>query len=346
MWLLACVAPSEPADSAAPPFYPPDEAGPHGVGATTLTWTDDRGKELVAEVWYPAEPGCSPDEYPELPFVGLACRNAEPVGEGWPLVAFSHGYGGIRYQSIFMTEWLATHGYVVVSPDHAHNTLLDLDEAYDAQVAMERPGDVIRAVDRLAVDLPGLADDTRYGMSGHSFGGWTTLAVSGGVTDLAALRTFCETNDLDLCALDFPEGAEVEDGPDARVVAALPMAPAGWYSFGALDGMPTTLLMGGAKDAAETPEDEILPLYERLPSPKRLSMLADAGHFAFSDICLLGDFVDDCAEAEGGYIEMEVAHEIVRAQAAEFFGYSLGGDTRYLDWLGPVWPEVDWEESP
>ncbi|MFZ5479624.1 MAG: alpha/beta hydrolase family protein [Myxococcota bacterium] len=327
-------------------FHPPDEVGPYGAGADTFTWTDDRGKEMVAEVWFPTEPGCSPDEYEELPMIGMACRGVDPSGDGWPLVAFSHGYGGIRYQSIFLTEWLATHGFVVVAPDHEHNTLLDLDDAYTTEVALERPGDVIRAVDQLAVARPGLAEADRYAMSGHSFGAWTTLAVAGGDADLAYLEAFCaESPEYDLCGLDLPPEAALEDGPDARVVAAMPMAPVGWYTYASLDAMPPTLLMGGERDQLEA---EILPLYDRLPVPARLSVLADGGHYAYTDICELGaiaeQFAEDCGEVEAGYIEMDVAHEIVRAQATAFFAYAMRGDARYLDWLGAEWPEVDWEE--
>ena len=36
----------------------------------------------------------------------------------YPVVFFSHGSGGIRMQSTYLTVALASHGYVVVSPDH------------------------------------------------------------------------------------------------------------------------------------------------------------------------------------------------------------------------------------
>jgi len=36
-----------------------------------------------------------------------------------PLVLFSHGLGGCALQTIFFTEELARHGYVVAAPDHA-----------------------------------------------------------------------------------------------------------------------------------------------------------------------------------------------------------------------------------
>ena len=44
----------------------------------------------------------------------------------YPLVVFSHGAYGVRFQSVFFTAYLASHGYVVVAPDHPDNCLFDL----------------------------------------------------------------------------------------------------------------------------------------------------------------------------------------------------------------------------
>ena len=50
-----------------PPTLPEDPSvvGPYPVGVTTMRFVDARGKDLVAEVWYPAvvEDGDEPDPY-------------------------------------------------------------------------------------------------------------------------------------------------------------------------------------------------------------------------------------------------------------------------------------------
>src|SRR5271154_6050647 len=38
---------------------------------------------------------------------------------GYPLVVFSHGYGGCNTQSVFLMEALAKAGYLVLAPNHA-----------------------------------------------------------------------------------------------------------------------------------------------------------------------------------------------------------------------------------
>lgn len=368
-------------------FSPPDGPGPYRASAMTLEWTDARGQDLVAEVWYPVplDSDCEVEPYTELPISGSACREAEPATPpegGFPLVAFSHGNAGIRYQSIFLTEALAQHGYVVVAPDHPYNTLLDFDQDQLGTVAERRPGDITSAVDRVAelsvpplseVDpagavLGGLADTSRFGMAGHSFGGWTTLAVGGGDIDLAGLRVFCADPaniaiDYDFCGVldELPDLATDADfaPPDGRVVSNLSMAPAGWYSFaagavgepGGLDPVLPTLVMGGSKDDSESVEDEIQPLYDRLAAdaslhgPDALAVLEGAGHYAFTDICLVGDLQPDCAEADGGYIDLDRAHAIIDDLAIAWFGVTLRGDARYQPWLDSAagdWAEVTW----
>ena len=366
-------------------FSPPDGPGPYRASAMTLEWTDARGQDLVAEVWYPVplDSDCEVEPYTELPISGSACREAEPATPpegGFPLVAFSHGNAGIRYQSIFLTEALAQHGYVVLAPDHPHNTLIDFEGDALGVVAEQRPADIQSAVDQLtAVSTPplsatteegallaGIAQTDRYGMAGHSFGGWTTLAVAGGAIDVPGLRAFCAepTNiatDYDFCAVldTLPETASSADfaGADPRAVTALAMAPAGWYAFapgpggaaGGLAGMVPTLLLGGTMDESESIAREIQPLYDRLTDstslhgPDDLGVLDGAGHYAFTDICKIGNIQPDCDEAAGGYIVLDDAHRIINVLALAWFGVTLRDDARFQPYLDNAeWPELTW----
>ena len=36
----------------------------------------------------------------------------------WPLLIFSHGFGGCAKQSAYLMKYLADHGYIVIAPDH------------------------------------------------------------------------------------------------------------------------------------------------------------------------------------------------------------------------------------
>lgn len=100
-------------------------------------------------IWYPSsEPSGATIRYDGLlpgsafPEIPADCSEARPV------VAFSHGFAGVRYQSPFLTERLATHGYVVVAPDHRDNTFLDAAPDI-AEIARRRPTDLRDTVDWL-----------------------------------------------------------------------------------------------------------------------------------------------------------------------------------------------------
>jgi hypothetical protein len=84
--LLGCAdKSSEPSRSsvdsgvATAPWTEPDTTGPYDVGVRTLVWTDVRGKELTAEVWYPAEVADDdePADFPPITLTGTAVRNAQ-----------------------------------------------------------------------------------------------------------------------------------------------------------------------------------------------------------------------------------------------------------------------------
>ena len=341
----------------------PDTTGPYAVGVTTLEFTDIRGKGLTVEVWYPAIQPLSgdPDPY-ELPIAREAYREADPaVGGPFPLLAFSHGFGGIRYQSIFLTEHLAGHGFVVVSPDHNHNTFLDMDEDLTPQVLYERPDDIRYSVDEvLALSEEGdeifggmLDPEAGYGMMGHSFGGFTTLIVAGGELSYEGVLEYCDENDSKACKyldeLD-PSEADNHGQGDDRVLASVPMSPGLWYAFG-IDGsglgeLSDLMVLGGDRDQVLDYETEIEPVYTSLGRPRTLATFENAGHFAFSDICTIIPLFDDCDGVEGGWIDFDQAHLITQTIVTAYFGVHVAGDDRYAPWLEKdalaVYPELLW----
>lgn len=352
----------------------PLDRGHFEAGVLTHTFVDSRGKELTVEVWYPAAPeaGAEPDPYPELPIVREAYREAPADLRGAPyaLVAFSHGFGGIRYQSVFLTEHLARHGNVVVAPDHPHNTLLDMDEDLTGQVAVERPGDITESVDELIrlVEageeglgglLAGPVAEEPYAVLGHSFGSITALAVGGGDFDIAGLMSYCEAEDTRPCgflegidpdSLDLPEAVA-----DPRVRATVPMSPGLWYAFqpdgSGLASVTAPLVLGGDQDSLMDLETEITPVYTHAAAPKALGVLAKGGHYAFSDICEIAPFFDDCGGPEEGWIPIEDAHAITNHVLTAWLGLHLRGDTAYEAELGAealgAFPELSWtSEAP
>jgi predicted dienelactone hydrolase len=122
---------------------------------------------------------------------------------------------------------LASHGWVVVMPEHVGSTLTNYEEPRPIAHYYERSLDVTEAVDAVAA-LP--ADDPlsrtrteRFVLAGHSFGVHTVWASAGATFDVARLRGECEPagtcTEAELAV--FAEGVG-----DPRIVAAMPIAGA------------------------------------------------------------------------------------------------------------------------
>jgi len=323
--LLACT----PADSAAGPVDPTAE-GAYGVGRHTETITDDRGGELTVDVWYPATVSGDPSPYAPTVFTGLAHLDAPRVAGTFPLVAFSHGNGGVRYQSFFLTEWLAAHGFVVVAPDHPHDTAFDYDDSQLSAVMARRPGDVARAAD-YAIEAYDAED--RYLVMGHSFGGWTALAVAGGALDFPWMNDWCAAGGSgELCGVAPPEGG-VPDQPDARAYGGVAMAPCGWYSFGesGLAGEEKMAVMVGDRDPTCPLDTEARPTEDHLGDPTALYVVPDGGHYIFSIMCQLGPVFDECRDDT--YATPDEAQPAIAQWATAWALRQWTGDDAYDAWL-------------
>ncbi|MCB9744035.1 MAG: hypothetical protein H6740_15650 [Alphaproteobacteria bacterium] len=366
---LACRV-EDGADSAEPPpWSAPDEMGPYGIGRETITFVDVRGKELTMEVWYPAvvDPEDEPDPYEPTVFAFDAHEGAppDPRGAPYPLAAFSHGNTAIRFQSAYLMEHLASHGWVVVAPDHPHNTLLDDDPDRTLEVVVERPGDIIHSVDEvysLAEEghesLAGMVDpDGGYVMMGHSFGSWTTLVVGGGEVDLTGVQEHCEGRGGIACRIlsrvevDDPDDPIFDLPSDPRVIATVPMSPGVWYGFtGGGEGLASVtkpLVLAGTRDTVLSYDEEALPVYEHLSEPKVMASFIDGGHYVFTHICMIAPgLAPDCGGPDEGWIDEEAGLQISKTIVAAWLGQEVKGDADYSPWLGEAYaeahPELAW----
>ena len=160
----------------------------------------DNGRKLA--VWYPtasAERRVS-SAGSDKGFADSVAADAPPAAcARVPLVLFSHGWGGCARQSLFLTEELARHGYVVAAPDHADAVCgigadelnlgkLRIDQSFFDPASWNDRSQIgrlhdLRAVIRVVASDPQLApivDTSRIGAVGHSLGGYTVLGMAGG----------------------------------------------------------------------------------------------------------------------------------------------------------------------
>jgi len=296
--------------------------GPHPVGVTIPdeTIVTESGRELKWMIWYPAqlptEEDATPYRYLQL-MEGMAYQDAEPaLGGPWPIILFSHGNQGIKEQSFFLTEHLASHGYLVVAPDHQYNTALDFSSEKLSEVSIERPKDISAVLDRILTPmesdpewLEGFGDPDHVGVTGHSFGGYTSLLVGGTKAFIPEeLVEECQETGGWICDLIEDMGTDPLDLSDDRVGASLPMAPAGYEIFtddGLAENQVPTMVMAGSIDQLTPLASTTEPIYFGLPAPKYMWTIEGGDHYIFSDLCKIpgietlsdfGDFQTACGE--------------------------------------------------
>lgn len=328
-----------PAAGGGGPIDAPDETGPWAVGRLTFDGTDaTRDRTLPVDVWYPVDPEDAsgpPAVYDFFLFQSESdtALDAPPVSARgpFPLLIFSHGFAGIRFQSFFLTEALASHGFIVAAPDHVGNTTLDLlVPGATPFEPSDRPLDVSFVISRMLARsrrpgdaFHGRVDPSRIGVTGHSFGGFTTLAMAAGLESVA---------------------------PDPRVDAILPISPLSTpFAAEALDRIQVpTLVLGGTADTIVPLDPQNVRVFEGASARPRYRVdVEKAGHNSFTDICGLGELpLADLPPALRGFLQenvdqgcapelipIEEAHRLTRLYAVSFFRRYVAGDLRYRRFL-------------
>ncbi|HEX7189972.1 MAG TPA: hypothetical protein VF381_00215 [Thermoanaerobaculia bacterium] len=253
--LVACAsqpsktpAPAAPTSTATPSKttfarYLPDETTyPVGSIPNAVLHDSVRNKDLVMTIEYPTR------------------------GGPYPVIVFSHGFGGSNVGYTPLTEYWAGHGYIVIKPSHADSGKLgpilaqrreerraemekaraegrgrnarnapqpgqpqgqasqEPDSLAEAIWSTQAPSDWIsRAHDLTLIldnltllekkypELEGRMDTAKIGVSGHSYGAFTAMMLSG--------------------MTSFAGGGAVH-APDARVKAAVVFSPQGTGALG------------------------------------------------------------------------------------------------------------------
>lgn len=250
-------------------------------------------RSLTLEIWYPATvPANKParvlyesvfgrsndPKRPLIPFTfaGRASRDAEPdrSGGAYPLVIISHGYPGSRLLLTYLTENLASKGYVVVAIDHAESTYSDL--APFPSTLLNRPLDdlfVLNELARLSARtsnsfLAGLLNADNTALVGYSMGGYGVLNVAGAGFSSQAVKQFGQlaqgSTALEVRAMDSPA---YKASLDPRIKAIVAFAPWGmergmWDAKGLAGLTLPTLFVAGSKDDISGYEKGIKAIYD------------------------------------------------------------------------------------
>ena len=250
-------------------------------------------RALTVEVWYPARiPAGKPElvtydevmgssndpKRPLIPFTfqGRALRDADPNPgtEKYPLVIVSHGYLGSRLMFSYLTENLASKGYVVVSIDHAESTYRDaagfpstlLNRATDDLFVLNEIAK--RSEKRTGSFLSGLLDANNTALVGYSMGGYGVLNAAGAGYSPQAVKLFGQMASGSTALQTRSTGApELKASQDPRVKAVIAFAPWGmergvWDAEGLAGLKLPTLFIAGSKDDISGYEKGIKAIYD------------------------------------------------------------------------------------
>ncbi len=293
--------------------------GDHPVGVRRIG--PEQGAPLKMSVWYPATASAaseSPMTYSYAltvlgPSVSTALATYEGVGrlgaapdvvEGpYPLVVLSSGFAITPGSYAWLAEHLASHGMVVVAPQH--------EETFDPRTlwraAIDRVDDIaqtrayVESEAHSAGALAGLVDPGTVAVVGHSYGGYTALASGGARLDADAFTAGCATAREDdnpigfLCDALEPRFDQVV-AANARGTVAGPRpvdavvslaGDAAMFGEPGLASLTAPLLVIGGTADDDSPYDWSTRLaYEGASSIRKVEVGLDgAEHFVFSGRC-------------------------------------------------------------
>jgi len=173
---------------------PSTPTGPYKVGTLSMVLVDDnryeiysetpnQPRKLMVQLWYPAEVskkakvttwmddidilGPAIAKYLELPsffldhikYARAHSYLQAPLSNDfskYPVLLFSHGWNGFRAQNTYQVEELASHGYIVIAPDHTFGAVASVFP--DGTVAYNNPQALPTGTDIPDEDFQNTAD--------------------------------------------------------------------------------------------------------------------------------------------------------------------------------------------
>ena len=220
-----------------------------------------------------------------------------PLIGTYPIIVFSHGGGGGWDANYAQATHLASHGYIVLAPEHIGSNLPRLKKGFrfranlhamtrDADEVLNRPRDISFALDTATLwntthpQLKGHLDLEHIGVAGHSFGAYTALVIAGARPALDWLTPTVA-----------PGSGLGPDLSDPRVLACVALSPQGPGEPFFLETSYATLRIPvlGITGSADDQQGDIPPENRRriltLSPPGKVTLLwlTNADHNAFSD---------------------------------------------------------------
>ncbi|MBW4464170.1 MAG: alpha/beta hydrolase [Pegethrix bostrychoides GSE-TBD4-15B] len=280
-----------------------------------------------------------------------------------PVVVLSHGLGSSRADFADVAEHFASYGFAVAMPQHV-NSDFELQQAVLAGRASElfrvsefvdRPKDVSFLLDALEqrnqTEWQNRLDLQQVAAIGHSFGGYTALALGGATVDFDNLRQNCSRSTftasfnpsllLQCRALEAnpADREQLAAGlGDPRVKLVIAFNPVNAYIFGAkgLGKIQVPIVMGGSGyDPAAPLVPEQATAFVWLTSPEKYLLLARGGAHIPQLTALINRFLSPGIDADQLAEEIELFRSNARALMLAFLEVYLANSDTFERYLQP-----------
>jgi predicted dienelactone hydrolase len=283
-----------------------------------------------------------------------------------PIAIVSHGFGAVKEDFIFLNEHLASHGYVVLAPDHVGSDLRyrevflggRLNTLLSPIEFINRPQEISFLIDELerlvdtSPDWAARLDLSRIAAIGDSLGSSTVMALAGATIDPHRLAAVCDRNTLILnfslylqCRARFlpPKPYTLAD-PRIKAVIAAHNLGSGLYSPESIGQITVPLLMvsGNADIVAPVVTEQFAPFLWLTTEPRYLALLQSGTHFSTKPPGEGAEAVPNLLT--GAHREVGATH--YKTLATAFLGAHLQGQAEYLPYLTATYARAMGEGQP
>jgi predicted dienelactone hydrolase len=222
------------------------------------------------------------------------------------VVVISHGFGSDRTDFVYLAEHLASHGFAVAVVEHPGSNTSNLEtfirgatrEAVEANEFINRPKDVSFLLDYLQqLNQSDSVFQNRFnlekvGAIGHSFGGYTVMALAGAKINIPFIKQQCRADNFNLnvanasylllCITQKLNQKSIPNLQDKRIQAVFAINPVSGGVFGETGLLPVKIpvMFAASSNDAVAPAllEQICPFTWLNTPNKYLALTQNATH--------------------------------------------------------------------
>ena len=267
-----------------------------------------------------------------------------------PLVVISHGFGASRVNFADMAQHLASHGFAVAALEHPGSNQRQIQNLFQGTASdvlapnefVNRPRDISYVLDRLEAEgrtnssWASQIDLTRIGAVGHSFGGYTAMALAASGFNVEGLEASCSSDLGELGSVNISlslqclalNGDTEQSLQDDRIDAVFVFNPTialvlGQQELGQVQ-TPTFIVSGSDDPIAPAAIEQIQP-FTWLTTPDKYLALIEGGSHNYEQ--------SDTVPTELSGLDPTLSRQYLKALSLAFMQVHVAGQPDYGQFL-------------